>query len=298
MDIHKLRCVVSLARLGNVTLAARENFIAQSTMSSTISSVENELGVVLFSRTNRGVTPTEAGKRFAAAAEDILRKYDQAVSELVSSEACLQPVLTIGFNSISVGAEIGDFMQYFMKRHSHITFRLCKQSLSRLTQDLVDEKIDIVFGNQFEARKKPSLRFAPIAQSFPCVYVPKGHPLAKRSSITVDDLRGETLFCARSDGDPDEMSAAAKVLRDGGVPFTKESLAENEEAIASMVEAGLGVYPASDWYRRALEGLADCVSLELNVESMTIGVLWKDPALDDIARDLACCAKKLLVQDV
>lgn len=52
VDIHKLRCVVSLARLRNVTRAAEENYVAQSTMSSTISSVEAELGCTLFTRTN------------------------------------------------------------------------------------------------------------------------------------------------------------------------------------------------------------------------------------------------------
>ena len=296
MDIHKLRCVVSLARLKNVTHAAKENFIAQSTMSSTISSVEAELGVPLFVRTNRAVSLTEAGERFAVAAEDIIRRYDQALSELKALEAGSLPVLTIGFNSVSVGARTVGLMQAFAKRQPGITLRFCKHSISRLTECLIDGHVDIVFSNQFEARKKPDFRFAPIIESRPCVYVPKGYALAGRDCVTVDDLQGETLFCASSNGDFGEMSAAAKVLCDGGAPFAKESLVENEEAIVSMVEAGLGIYPASDWYRRAPEDRVDCVPLELDVENMQIVVLWKDPDMDDVALDLVRCAKKLFAE--
>ena len=98
------------------------------------------------------------------------------------------------------------------------------------------------------------MRFVPVVEGSPCVYVPKDHALARKSTATIDDLAHEQQpLKIRPRYDPHGISAAAEVLKDGGVPFTATSPADNEEAIVSMVEAGLGLYPASTWYRRACE---------------------------------------------
>lgn len=290
MDIHRLRCVVSLAKLGNVTRAAEACYIAQSTMSSTISAIEAELGVPLFVRTNRGITPTEAGECFAEAAEDIVARYDRAVVSLQALADGAPPPLTIGFNSVIVGSSIAPIMARFKKIHPRQEVRFSKHSISKLAECLGDGRADIVFGNQFEARRTPQTRYAPIAEAHPCVYVPKSHPLARRERIALEDLADETLYCASANERERVMSAAAAVLQKGGVPLTGASIVENEEAIISMVEAGLGLYPASTWYRRVYADRIDCVPLELDVENMQIVIAWRDPALDALAHDLAVCA--------
>lgn len=292
MDIHKLRCIVSLARLKNVTRAAEENFIAQSTMSSTLSAIESELGTQLFVRSNRTVSLTLAGESFVAAAEEIVRKYDAAVAEVRRITEGRTPAITIGFNSVIVGSKIGAITKQLHEQHPDLALRFCKHSISKLTECLVDGRADIVFANQFEARKNPESRYSPIAQTHPCVYVPKGHRLSKCARISVSDLRGEYLLCACSDDDSRSLSAAAEVLRNGGIPYTAESPIPNEETILSMVEAGIGLYPAADWYQQALEDRIDCIPLDLDVESMQIVIMWKDETLDEIALDVASITKR------
>lgn len=61
-----------------------------------------------------------------------------------------------------------------------------------------------------------------------------------------------------------------------------------------MVEAGLGLYPASTWYRRAYEGRVACVPLLLDVEDMKTVVMWRSPDLDAIASELAIRTKKVM----
>ena len=120
MDIHKLRCVVSLAKLRNVTRAAEENYVAQSTMSATISSVEAELGCALFTRTNRSITVTRAGEVFVAAAEDILKRFDGALVELRRLDNEEGPQLVIGFNTVSTGSSIAEMTPAVPARASRI----------------------------------------------------------------------------------------------------------------------------------------------------------------------------------
>lgn len=291
MDIHKLRCVVSLAKTKNITRAAETCYMAQSTMSSTIASAEAEIGATLFTRTNRGVSATLAGDRFVEAAEDIIARYDKAVASAQALTEEPPSAITIGFNSALVAASIAPIVSLFARDNPKTPIRFCKQSISELATCLQDGRANIAFGNQFVARKFPHMQFVAVAEGSPCVYVPKGHALARKRIATVNDLKSEQLFCASSGYDPDGISAAAEVLKDGGVPFTASSPVDNEETIISMVEAGLGVYPASTWYRRAYENRVVCVPLELDVERMQIVVAWSDPGLDAVAHGFAACAR-------
>lgn len=295
VDIHKLRCVVSLARLRNVTRAAEENYVAQSTMSSTISSVEAELGCTLFTRTNRSITVTRAGEVFVAAAEDILKRFDSALVELRRLDNEEEPQLVIGFNTVSTGSSIAEITLPFQRSHPEYTVRLAKHSLTKLSEYLADGRADIVFGNQFEARRMTDSRYVVIAETYPCVYLPKRHPLTAKESLTLADLQGEMLFCACTDHEPRSMSAAAEALQEAGVPYSSGSLTPNEETIFSMVESGLGLYPASTWYQHAYKDRVACRPLDLAIENMQIVVMWRDPKLDDLANDLASHARRVFV---
>lgn len=295
MDIHKLRCVVSLARLRNVTRAAEENYVAQSTMSSTISSVEAELGCTLFTRTNRSITVTRAGEVFVAAAEDILKRFDSALVELRRLDNEEEPQLVIGFNTVSTGSSIAEITLPFQRSHPEYTVRLAKHSLTKLSEYLADGRADIVFGNQFEARRMTDSRYVVIAETYPCVYLPKRHPLTAKESLTLADLQGEMLFCACTDHEPRSMSAAAEALQEAGVPYSSGSLTPNEETIFSMVESGLGLYPASTWYQHAFKDRVACRPLDLTIENMQIVVMWRDPGLDDLANDLASHVRRVFL---
>ena len=288
MDIHKLRCVISLAQLKNVTRAAQQNYITQSTMSSTISAIEAELGVRLFIRSNRQVSLTPAGEKFAEAAEEIVRKYDAAVAQAQLSASGNVDRVVIGFNSLSVVAkDAAAITKALRKKHPDLSIRLCRHSVTQLSQYLLDGRVDIIFTNHFEARKYPEARTIAFAYTHPCVFVPKGHRLTEKDVVTIKDIENETLFCASTNELPNEISAAAEMLRQAGIPFTSESPVANEDAIISMVEAGLGLYPATNWYKQALEDRVDCVPLELDAEGLYVVVMWTNDYFEGIAEDIA-----------
>jgi DNA-binding transcriptional LysR family regulator len=285
--------VVSLARLKNVTRAAEENFVAQPTMTSTITAVENELGVRLFNRSKRGVSLTSAGEAFAKAAESILAQYSRAVSEARRlGTLCETPAdLTIGFSGLSMGNSIHTVLRTFSLSHADVNIRFCKTTVSDLPRCLLDGRADLVLSNQFEMRRYPDLYELPIIETNSCVFVHENHPLAAHARLSPDDLRGSRLLCASSVDNPQNLSAAALVLKQAGVPFTDDSPIYNEEAIVSMVEAGLGVYPAAVWFRRAFSDSVVCLPLDLEVEHMRIVIAWKDERLLPIAEELAAIVR-------
>ena len=64
MTIQQLRYAVTISELGSLNKAAEVLYVAQPSLTSALQELERELGVTLFSRSGRGVTPTNDGTEF------------------------------------------------------------------------------------------------------------------------------------------------------------------------------------------------------------------------------------------
>ena len=72
MTIQQLRTAIEAARTGSITRAAKNLYLSQPNASSVLRTLEQELGYEIFSRTNSGIVPTEAGLQFLEHAKIIL----------------------------------------------------------------------------------------------------------------------------------------------------------------------------------------------------------------------------------
>ena len=73
MNIRDLRYIVALADVGHFRRAAERCFVSQPTLSSQVRKVEEELGVVLFERSNKWVRLTPIGEQVVDKAREALR---------------------------------------------------------------------------------------------------------------------------------------------------------------------------------------------------------------------------------
>lgn len=80
MNTKHLMAAIALARHGSFTRAAREMYVAQSTLSRHVAALERDLGVALFVRGLDVVTPTPAGSAFLSEAEHVLAATERARS--------------------------------------------------------------------------------------------------------------------------------------------------------------------------------------------------------------------------
>ncbi len=82
MDIRHLQYFLEVARLRSFTKAAQSMFITQPTISKTIKSLEDELGVALFDRIGKRIELTDAGKVIELQAQAIVKSFQSLSSEL------------------------------------------------------------------------------------------------------------------------------------------------------------------------------------------------------------------------
>ncbi|MBE1537011.1 LysR family transcriptional regulator [Actinomadura algeriensis] len=82
MELRQMRYFVEVVRHGSLSAAAKTLHMSQPPLSTTIASLEKQLGVRLLERTGRGVVPTEAGRLLMERGEQIVRECDQLAEEL------------------------------------------------------------------------------------------------------------------------------------------------------------------------------------------------------------------------
>jgi len=97
MDLRVLRFCEVIARLGSFTRAAEEIHIAQPALSIAVGKLEEELGVPLFHRFPRGVTPTSEGKVLLARAARVFEEVDSARREIADVSELRTGSIKIGF---------------------------------------------------------------------------------------------------------------------------------------------------------------------------------------------------------
>ena len=77
VTIQQLRYAVAVSESGSLNKASEILYIAQPSLTSAIQELEKELGITIFSRSGRGVAPTNDGTEFLLYARGVLHQYDE-----------------------------------------------------------------------------------------------------------------------------------------------------------------------------------------------------------------------------
>ena len=74
MTLQQLKYAIAVADTGNITEASRKVFISQPSLTAAIRELEEEMGITIFSRSNKGVTVTNEGDEFLSYARQVLEQ--------------------------------------------------------------------------------------------------------------------------------------------------------------------------------------------------------------------------------
>lgn len=140
--LDNIRTFVRVYELGSMSAAGRDLRISPAVTSSRISQLEEHLGVRLFQRTTRSLTPTEQGKAFYSGACEILESVENAEAQVVNITENPKGALYVAA-PLGVGRRlIAPQVPAFLKQYPEVSVRL------RLTDrkvDLTTEGLDLAF---------------------------------------------------------------------------------------------------------------------------------------------------------
>ena len=86
MTLMQMKYAIAVADTKSMNEAARSLFITQPSLSASIKELENEIGVELFKRTNRGITVTPEGEEFLGYARQVVEQYRLIESKYIEKE--------------------------------------------------------------------------------------------------------------------------------------------------------------------------------------------------------------------
>lgn len=101
MTLTQLNYAITVANANSMNEAARSLFISQPSLSAAIKELEEEIGVELFRRTNRGISLTPEGEEFIGYARQVTEQYRLIESRYISKEkikrnsACLPSTIPL-----------------------------------------------------------------------------------------------------------------------------------------------------------------------------------------------------------
>ncbi|MFZ9197959.1 MAG: LysR family transcriptional regulator [Paracoccaceae bacterium] len=140
--LENIRTFVRVYELGSMSAAGRDLRISPAVTSSRISQLEERLGIRLFQRTTRNLTPTEQGKAFYRGSVDIMEAVDNAEAQVANITVNLRGSIYIAA-PLGVGRRlIAPRLPSFLERYPEVNVRL------RLTDrkiDLTAEGLDLAF---------------------------------------------------------------------------------------------------------------------------------------------------------
>jgi len=226
IDLISLRWSMAVARSGGFRPAAAALGVEQSAISRRVRRLEDELGVSLFHRSARGVSPTNAGRRFLRRVETLLDSLGLAVADAQLAGSGKLGLLRIGLTFSLLGETLYHLIARFHAAHPRVQIEMVEGRAEDHLQAVADQRLDIAVLPA--GMTVTGLDMSILWRERLFVAVPQHHRLASLDIITPEHLRGERLLISAGDigrttfGLPDAAPDFGVVLQEAGAAVLLE----------------------------------------------------------------------------
>lgn len=276
MTLTQLKYVIAIADTGSMNEAAKQLFISQPSLSLALKELETEVGVEIFKRSNRGVALTVEGEEFLGYARQVAEQYRLIESRYIEKKNVKKRfAVSMQHYTFAVNAFIEMVKQFGMDEYE---FAVRETKTYEVIEDVKNFKSEmgILYLNDFNRKVLTklflefNLEFTPLLNCGIYVYMWKGHPLAGKSEIAIEELE-EYPCLSFEQGSYNSFYFAEEVL---STYDYKRLIKANDRATLLNLMVGLNAFTlCSGIICESLNGTDYCaVKLKSN-EVMTIGYL-------------------------
>lgn len=288
MTLTQLRYVIAIADTHSMNEAARTLFIAQPSLSQAVRELESEIGIIIFNRSNRGVRVTPAGEEFLGYARQVVEQY-RLVEERYIEKRNSKKHFSVSMQhySFAVKAFVEMVKQFGMDEYE---FAVHETQTHEVIDDVKNfrSELGILYLNDFNRAvltkifKESELEFCELFSCGIYVYLWRGHPLAGKDQIKLEELQ-EYPCLSFEQGENNSFYYAEEVLSTYGY---KQLIKANDRATMLNLMIGLnGFTLCSGIICESLNGSDYCAVKLESKEIMTIGYLKRrDMAMSSLGQ--------------
>jgi DNA-binding transcriptional LysR family regulator len=241
LNVQRLRVLREVVAQGSFSEAASALNYTQSAVSQAIATLEAEAGVTLLERDRRGIRPTSAGERLNEHAGRILSQLELAEAELGAIAGVEGGELRLASFPTAGATLMPLAIAAFRAAYPDVGLSLVEGEPEELAPRLREGQFDLglIFGFEGSSDPGPGLRGSPLFDDPMRLALPKGHRLADRERISLEDLSDEAWV------QTSEASACARhvvrICRAAGFEPQVSFESDDYLTVQGLVAAGVGV---------------------------------------------------------
>ncbi len=293
MDIKTLRTFLTVARIKNFSLAAKELNSVQPTVSRHISDLEGEIGVKLFNRTTHLVELTAAGKVLLPEAIKIIENDKKVKQLVIEADRPAEQSIRIGYLATACSFFLPNLIGEYLADHENINTQLYEMSVEEQRIALIENNIDIGFTRRLSDIDGHEFVVKELYQDEPVVILPLNHPLSKCFEISISQLKHEKFILFKK-ASWLEMYNHIQVLCQGyefspNVAFHPE----NMRHLVTSVSSGLGISIVPRCIKFISESNCACIPIKESQLSWPIYMYYRRKQINNNIESLVdCCLKQ------
>ncbi|MDR7001170.1 LysR family transcriptional regulator [Neobacillus niacini] len=234
MSLVKFEIFSTIVELGSLTEAATELGLTQSAVSHAIASLESEWGFSILIRGRTGIQLTSNGEFVLQYIRDILKCNEQMMQQIARINGLEVGTVRIGtFSSVSINW-LPEILRRFNESHPSIEIKLLDGDYEEIEHWVSSGAVDFGF---LSLPTVKSLEVIPLKKDRMLVIVPDHHPLNQQKVVSFHQIKEELFIMPTKSCDND----VRRILKENNVTPNIKFELEDDQAIISMVQNGLGI---------------------------------------------------------
>src|SRR6266849_6146431 len=195
MKLRQLQFFIAVAEELSFSRAAIKLHVAQPSLSTQIKVLEDEVGARLFERDKRHVSLTPAGRRFQSRVATLLSLADNAKTEARSTERGQLGTIDLGYTAMSMfSTALPHAIRRFREQEPNVVITLRELTSLEQLHELGERTLDVGVLRKVDVSEPKGISIIQWYRTPLVVAIPKDHPRAASSSLSLADLKNEAFI--------------------------------------------------------------------------------------------------------
>ena len=230
MEIRQLEYFLMVSRVNSFTRAAERLYVSQPAVTNAVRSLEDELGIQLFDRSQKQALLTTEGQIFFAHVEQIMNGISNTLEEINSLKNLGTGIVNIGLTALGGIPSCVFLLKEFVEGYPNIKISVREDETEKLQKLLVEDKLDFAF--VFSGKEKSTLAYLELPPQELALCCNRRHRFRRQNVLPFEELGNESLILPK---------AARDFFVDSNILRNVVAEISHVQTIKSLVSAGLGV---------------------------------------------------------
>jgi len=247
LTLQQLKYVIEVSNQGSINEAAKRLFISQPSLSNAIRELEEEMQIVIFKRSNKGISLSKEGVEFLSYARQVVEQAELLESRYLNAKPSPQHFsISTQHYAFAVNAFVSLVREY---GHDEYEFALRETQTYEIIEDVksLRSEIGILYLNEFNGKvinkllKAANLQFNSLFTAKPHIFISSRNPLAEQSIVTIEQLQ-HYPYLSFDQGEYNSFHFSEEIL---STMTRRKSIRVNDRATLFNLLIGLNGYTIS-----------------------------------------------------